>query len=122
MADIFRILGNTEIIVELDPDLPCPLQLLVIEPVDPRMGMDQIIHAMKMEGVQEWLIECDPNGHAIGKISQQDLSVVHKAGIVSDGDTLARTRLTHRQRFHSGNRHCCIRCRDGALFHQHFLL
>ena len=78
MALVLGVLGDSEVVVELDAHLAGSLQDVVIEVVDLSVCVDNVVNTLEVEGVQERLIEGDPDGHTVGKVGQKNLSIVDK--------------------------------------------
>ena len=80
MTRVSWILGNSKIVIELDSHFSRAFELLVVKPVDLSVGMYHVVDSLEVERVQQRLVEGDPDWHSIGKMSQEDLPIIHEAG------------------------------------------
>lgn len=80
MTRVSWILGNSKVVIELDAHFSRAIELLMVKPIDLSVGMYHVVDALEVERVQQRLIEGNPDGHSISKMSQEDLPIIHEAG------------------------------------------
>lgn len=78
VAGVLGVLGNTEVVVELDTDPASSLQNIVIEVVYLSVSVNHIVAALEVVRVEQRLVESDPNRNTVSKVSEEDLSIVDK--------------------------------------------
>lgn len=76
MADISRVLWDSEIVIELDSDSALSFQLVVIELIDLGMCMDNIVNSLEVESVEQWLIESHPDWNTVGEMCKKNFAVI----------------------------------------------